>query len=146
VVLEDDGDCTLVHPDGTSHRIRSDWGKTGDISAVVQDAWTETTVRPEAIDWVRNHADDDQLDADDLRAAFVALIGRQPDENEGIVEQWSACCLEAEAEYGDLRDYETGSYLRPATEAEQKASRDAAESDGGAGVIEVGGRGCYVED
>jgi hypothetical protein len=48
--------------------------------------------------------------------------------------------------HGDLRDYNTGSYLRPATAGEQKASRDAAESDGGAGVIEIDGQSCYVED
>lgn len=47
---------------------------------------------------------------------------------------------------GTLRDYETGANVRPATAAEQEASRRAAESDGGAGVITVDGRACYVED
>lgn len=36
---------------------------------------------------------------------------------------------------GDLHDYQTGYYLRPATEAEIAASDRAAERDGGRGVI-----------
>lgn len=48
--------------------------------------------------------------------------------------------------YGDLKDYTTGAYIRPATADEQAASRKAAEKDGGAGVIEIDGRSCYVED
>lgn len=47
--------------------------------------------------------------------------------------------------YGDLHDYRTGRYIRPATQDERDASCRAAESDGGAGVIEVCGRRCYVE-
>ena len=39
--------------------------------------------------------------------------------------------------YGDLHDYATGAYIRPATRSERDASREAAESDGGAGVILV---------
>ena len=61
----------------------------------------------------------------------------------------------------DLHDYLTGSYIREATAEERDASRVAAESDGGAGVILVdadgsilraGDRGaddarrCYVEE
>lgn len=46
--------------------------------------------------------------------------------------------------HGDLHDYETGEYLRPASDHEMKASLDAAESDGGAGAIEADGRVCYV--
>jgi hypothetical protein len=51
-----------------------------------------------------------------------------------------------ETNHGDLHDYTSGSYIRPATEAERDASRAAAESDGGAGVILVDGRSCYVQD
>jgi len=36
---------------------------------------------------------------------------------------------------GDLLDYYTGAYMRPATEAERNASREASKYDGGAGVI-----------
>lgn len=36
--------------------------------------------------------------------------------------------------------------LRNATPAELAASQEAAESDGGAGVIEVGGVDCYVQE
>jgi hypothetical protein len=47
---------------------------------------------------------------------------------------------------GTLRDYETGSAIRPATMEEQEQSRAQARRDGGAGVIEVDGRRCYVEE
>lgn len=46
----------------------------------------------------------------------------------------------------DLRDFNTTDYLRPATEQELEASREAARHDGGAGVIIVDGRKCYVEE
>lgn len=45
-----------------------------------------------------------------------------------------------------LHDYQTGDVLRPATTAELEASKDAATRDGGAGVILVDGRSCYVQD
>jgi hypothetical protein len=44
-----------------------------------------------------------------------------------------------------LRDYQTGDFVRAATEAEEAASVEAAKHDGGVGVIEVDGRSCYVE-
>lgn len=43
-----------------------------------------------------------------------------------------------------LHDYRTGEVLREAAADELAASIDAAERDGGAGVIEVDGRTCYV--
>lgn len=46
----------------------------------------------------------------------------------------------------NLCDYETGNTIRPATKKEQHASTEAARTDGGAGVIEVDGRSCYVEE
>jgi len=45
-----------------------------------------------------------------------------------------------------LHDYDTGEELREATPAELDESRDAARHDGGAGVIRVDGRRCYVTD
>ena len=51
-----------------------------------------------------------------------------------------------ETNHGDLHDYATGSYIRPATADERAESLSAAESDGGAGVIDVDGRSCYVQD
>jgi hypothetical protein len=54
--------------------------------------------------------------------------------------------VEEKPYYGELHDYTTGQHIRPATEDEQQDSREAAESDGGAGVIDVDGRRCYVED
>jgi hypothetical protein len=50
------------------------------------------------------------------------------------------------ANFGDLMDYNTAETIRPATQSEQQASREAAETDGGAGVISVDGRSCYVAD
>lgn len=55
------------------------------------------------------------------------------------------------AKYGHLHDYATGRFIRPATQRERDESREAAEWDGGAGVIVVrwGGQcpqSCYVEE
>ncbi len=47
---------------------------------------------------------------------------------------------------GRLCDYETGEVIRRATAEEQAESIEAARRDGGAGVIVVDGRRCYVED
>ena len=44
------------------------------------------------------------------------------------------------ANYGDLCDYTTGDYIRPATQAEAKASLQA----GPEGVISIGGKSCFV--
>jgi hypothetical protein len=46
---------------------------------------------------------------------------------------------------GDLHDYETGDVLRAASPAEARSSEEAATADGGAGVIKVEGRSCYVQ-
>lgn len=43
-----------------------------------------------------------------------------------------------------LHDRDTGEAIRPATAAELAASIEAAQTDGGAGIISVGGRRCYV--
>jgi predicted nucleic acid-binding Zn-ribbon protein len=43
-------------------------------------------------------------------------------------------------------DYQTGEDIREATEEELAASIEAQDRDGGAGVIVVEGRSCYVED
>jgi hypothetical protein len=45
-----------------------------------------------------------------------------------------------------LCDYDTGRQIRNATAEELVASIAAAERDSGAGVIEVDGRDCYVQD
>lgn len=45
---------------------------------------------------------------------------------------------------GTLHDYQTGEPIRIATVTEYNASIEAAQSDGGAGVIDVDGRSCYV--
>lgn len=61
--------------------------------------------------------------------------------------QWDEGWASASGEtYGDLHDYATAEWIRAATRDERDASREAAESDGGAGVIDVDGRSCYVEE
>ena len=49
-------------------------------------------------------------------------------------------------DHGTLCDYLTGESIRPATAEERAESIDAARYDGGAGVIEIDGRSCYVEN
>ena len=46
----------------------------------------------------------------------------------------------------DLMDYSTGEIVRTATAAELAESIAAAEIDGGAGVIDVDGRRCWVQE
>lgn len=43
-----------------------------------------------------------------------------------------------------LYDYQTGDALRLATEDELRSSISAAQEDGGAGVIIIDGRSCFV--
>lgn len=66
------------------------------------------------------------------------------------VDQAREACVEAirnaEAQCGTLRNHKTGAAIRSATASELEASREAAERDGGAGVIEVNGIHCYVEE
>ena len=50
------------------------------------------------------------------------------------------------SESSDLIDYETGDIIRKATADELRESIDAAKVDGGAGVIDVDGRSCYVSE
>jgi hypothetical protein len=45
----------------------------------------------------------------------------------------------------NLRDYRTNETIREATDAEIEASMHQAKLDGGAGVIMVSGKPCYVE-
>lgn len=45
-----------------------------------------------------------------------------------------------------LKDYYTNKEIRNATRQELLDSRSAAKSDGGAGVIDVNGRSCFVEE
>ena len=45
-----------------------------------------------------------------------------------------------------LHDYATGEFIREATPNELRESREAANHDGGAGVIRVDGKSCYVSE
>lgn len=45
---------------------------------------------------------------------------------------------------GTLYEYDTGEPIRTATPAEALESMDASDHDGGAGVILVNGKKCYV--
>jgi len=44
-----------------------------------------------------------------------------------------------------LCDYYTTETLRDATDVEARASLNAGRTDGGAGLISIDGRSCYVE-
>jgi hypothetical protein len=46
--------------------------------------------------------------------------------------------------YGTLSNYRTGDSIRPATKAEAAASKKAARTDGGAGIIIVNGVPSFV--
>ena len=46
---------------------------------------------------------------------------------------------------GDLHDYQSGMYIRPATLAQAEASAAAVLVDGGHGIILVDGISCYVQ-
>lgn len=64
----------------------------------------------------------------------------------GVVVGWIEDARRREMDSGTLKDYETGEEIREATAEEREASVEAARRDGGAGVILVDGRRCYVED
>lgn len=90
--------------------------------------------------------------------AFLAMcrgcFGEAPELRESSPGTWTGVATgevvleagEAEADHGTLRDYQTGDPIRPATAAEAAESAAEAASDigGGSGVIEIGGRLCYV--
>lgn len=54
--------------------------------------------------------------------------------------------MKSEKSTATLTNYETGEAIRPATAEELAASIEAAKTDGGAGVIEVDGVSCYVQE
>ena len=47
--------------------------------------------KKDAVEWVRAHSDDDEIDPDDLVAAFVAIYRRRP-EGEEVRDMWSMIC------------------------------------------------------
>lgn len=58
---------------------------------------------------------------------------------------WEAVCADCGATLkGQLIAYDSGDYIREATAEEYTESVHAADYDGGAGVILVDGRRCYV--
>ena len=74
-------------------------------------------------------------------------------EGPGRLEPWAVALLcnaaqeaiaERLASLETLCDYRTGETIRHATADEACDSREAAEHDGGSGVIMIGGRSCYV--
>jgi len=42
--------------------------------------------------WVREHNDNDVLDQDELEAAYTALYGCEPDDQDREEGLWSHCC------------------------------------------------------
>lgn len=43
----------------------------------------------EANEWVKSHSDDDDLDEDELEAAFEAIFGRPADDEDRQIGLWS---------------------------------------------------------
>lgn len=72
--------------------------------------------------------------------------GMDAGEVEDIARRFYLRAISGQPLCGDLTDYDTGEVIRIATADEQAASEDAARHDGGAGVIDVDGRRCYVAD
>jgi hypothetical protein len=52
----------------------------------------------EAVQWVNELDDDDELDEADLEEAFRALYGREPDEDDRAVGLWSLLCAAVSAQ------------------------------------------------
>lgn len=46
----------------------------------------------DAIKWVRSRTNDDDLSDDDLEAAFLAIFGREPDDDDRDQGLWSHIC------------------------------------------------------
>ncbi len=99
-------------------------------------AWTVETTDAAALELALD-ADSDVLEYTDMGPAAC--------------HKHSDCCehpdlgLACAESNGYLCDYHTSDRIRPATSIEAAASRDAASRDGGAGVIAINGRSCYVE-
>lgn len=55
----------------------------------------------QAIEWVRDHADEDNLNPDELDTVFFALFGREPDKRDREEGLWSHCCA-ATDDSGDV--------------------------------------------
>lgn len=53
---------------------------------------TSTMSEQEAVEWVRSHGDDDQLDDDQLEAAWLAIAGRPADDQDREEGLWSHLC------------------------------------------------------
>jgi hypothetical protein len=52
----------------------------------------------EAVQFVRDHGDGDDLDDTDLEEAFRALYEREPDEDDRMVGLWSLLCAAVSAQ------------------------------------------------
>lgn len=48
--------------------------------------------KQQAIEWVKNHSDDDTLNDDELEAAFLAIFERAADDDDREQGLWSHLC------------------------------------------------------
>lgn len=76
-----------------------------------------------------------------LEDDFMPIQGvvRGPLHTDALYERILAC-----GDFGEVQDHQTGEGIRPATPAELLASIEAESHDGGAGVIVIDGRRCFV--
>ena len=57
--------------------------------------------KDEAIEWVKNHDDDDDMDQDELEEAFAAIFERPADDQDRVESLWSHLCAAVEDATGD---------------------------------------------
>jgi hypothetical protein len=69
----------------------------GERDATLQDTnpRREIMTKQEAIQFVRDHSDQDNLADDDLAPVYTALYGREPDDQDREEGLWSHCCAAA---------------------------------------------------
>ena len=76
----------------------------------------------------------------------ASILAAQHDGGAGVITvDGRLCYVDIDGARHLLIDYRTGETIRTATAAELAASISATQHDGGAGVITVDGRLCYVD-
>jgi hypothetical protein len=88
----------------------------------------------------------DSMRAAELEAALVAAGFESSVSRDDDGQSWVWLVVPVGHNTATLHDYDTAEEIRTATVAERDESRETATRDGGAGVIRVDGRRCYVQE
>lgn len=83
-------------------------------------------------------------DREMVKICGKALLGNAKARKECARVVYAARAMDDSSKAVSVYDYKTGALLRPATAAEEAASKRAADRDGGSGVIKVDGRSVFV--